>query len=225
MTFNVDMRGSDSPLVECVVRGQSDDTFSLMCPADGRWNISISKLNGKTEILVEGPMTRAAPRTHVEGADWLVIKLKLGVYLSCIPARDYLDSGTPLSAASNQSFWLNSATWQIPDYENADTFADWLMRDEIVQFNPVVRAALEDKPQDISRRTIRHHFSRTVGMTESHIRQIERARDAQTLLQQDVPILDVVDRLAYADQPHLTRSLKRFMGYTPTQLAGFKIPT
>ncbi len=39
-----------------------------------------------------------------------------------------------------------------------------------------------------------------------------------TLLQQGVSIVDTVDQAGYADQPHLTRSLKRFIGQTPAQL-------
>ncbi len=45
-----------------------------------------------------------------------------------------------------------------------------------------------------------------------------RARHARTLLQQGISILDTVEQAGYADQPHLTRSLKRFMGQTPAQI-------
>jgi methylphosphotriester-DNA--protein-cysteine methyltransferase len=50
------------------------------------------------------------------------------------------------------------------------------------------------------------------------VRQIERARYATTLLQQGVPILDVVYEAGYFDQPHLTRALKYFIGQTPAQI-------
>jgi AraC-like DNA-binding protein len=39
-----------------------------------------------------------------------------------------------------------------------------------------------------------------------------------------VSIGDVVYQAGYADQPHLTRSLKRFIGYTPAQLAQLAQP-
>jgi AraC-like DNA-binding protein len=38
-------------------------------------------------------------------------------------------------------------------------------------------------------------------------------------LRQGVSILDTVEQAGYADQPHLTRSLKRLIGQTPAQLA------
>lgn len=224
MTFIAEGRLSDSPYVDSIWRGRADADHTLMCPADGRWNLCFTNLNGRVQVSVEGPSTTAAPRTHVDGVNWLVIKFRLGVFFAGISARDYCDGSTLLPEAAHQSFWLHSSAWHLPDYENADTFVDWLVRDGAVQLNPVVSAALQDQPQAIADRTLRHHFLCAIGLTQSHIRQIERARDAMTLLQHDVPILDVIDRLSYADQPHLTRSLKRFMGYTPTQVIGWRLP-
>jgi AraC-like DNA-binding protein len=37
-------------------------------------------------------------------------------------------------------------------------------------------------------------------------------------LKQGISILDAVTLAGYADQPHLTRSLKRLVGQTPAQL-------
>jgi methylphosphotriester-DNA--protein-cysteine methyltransferase len=50
------------------------------------------------------------------------------------------------------------------------------------------------------------------------IRQIERARYATVLLREGMSILDVVYEAGYFDQPQLTRSLKYFIGQTPTQI-------
>lgn len=216
-------RLSDSPYVDSIWRGCADEDQTLMCPADGRWNLSFSRLNDRMQIAVEGPITKAVPKTHVKGVEWLVIKFRLGVFLPGVSTRKYLDSVAPLPEAACRSFWLDSATWQIPTYDNADTFVDWLMRDEAVRLNPVVALALEDHPQTIAERTLRHHFQQTIGLTQSHIRQIERARDAMFLLQDGCSILDVVNLLGYADQPHLTRAMKQFMGYTPTQVMGWRI--
>ncbi|WP_244422604.1 hypothetical protein [Ktedonobacter racemifer] len=49
-------------------------------------------------------------------------------------------------------------------------------------------------------------------------RQIERARSATLLLQQGVSIPDTILEAGYYDQPHLTRSLTRFIGQTPAEL-------
>jgi AraC-like DNA-binding protein len=77
---------------------------------------------------------------------------------------------------------------------------------------------IQDHPQETPSRTIRHRFLRATGLSRSHIRQIERAQQAAALLRQGVSIPDTVFKLGYFDQPHLTRSLKRWVGHTPAQL-------
>ena len=223
MGLNAEGRLSDSPYVDSIWRGRADADQTLMCPADGRWTLSFSQLNGRMQVAIEGPMTKAVPRTHLAGS-MAGHQFKLGVFLPGVPARHYLDSVAPLPDASCQSFWFDSSTWQIPNYDNADTFVDWLVSEDAARLNPIVNAALQDHPLTVAERTLRHHFLRTAGITQSHIRQIERARDAMFLLQDNVSILAVVDRLCYADQPHLTRSMKQFMGYTPTQVMGWRLP-
>ena len=52
-------------------------------------------------------------------------------------------------------------------------------------------------------------------MTQNDFYQIERARYATSLLKKGIPILDTVYQAGYFDQPHLTRSLKHFIGLNP----------
>ena len=53
-------------------------------------------------------------------------------------------------------------------------------------------------------------------MTHGNFRQIERARFAVQLLQEGVPIADVVWQCVFYDHAHLTRSLQRWIGLAPT---------
>jgi methylphosphotriester-DNA--protein-cysteine methyltransferase len=66
---------------------------------------------------------------------------------------------------------------------------------------------------------VQNHFLHATGLTPSTARQIERAHVAAALLERGVPVLDAVHEAAYFDQPHMTRSLKRFLGQTPAQIA------
>jgi AraC-like DNA-binding protein len=47
------------------------------------------------------------------------------------------------------------------------------------------------------------------------MKSIERAATAADLLDNGATILDAAERGGYADQSHLTRALRRFMGQTP----------
>jgi AraC-like DNA-binding protein len=148
----------------------------------------------------------------------LWVKFKLGVFMPHLPVRDFLDSEETLPGAS-KSFWLKSSVWQLPDFENADTFVNRLVHDEILVLDPVVDAISREQLLDIPSRTMRHHFLRATGMTQSRIRQMKQAQQATTLLQQGVSILDTVYELGYFDQPHLNRALRQFIGHTPAQIA------
>jgi AraC-like DNA-binding protein len=152
------------------------------------------------------------------GTEFFGIRFKVGTVMHHLPASNLVDEDVNLPDASSQSFWLNGSAWQFPSYENADTFVDRLVRQDFLALDPVVERALRGQQNNLSIRTARRHFLRTTGLTHSSIRQIERARYAAVLLKQGMSILDVVHEAGYYDQPHLTRSLKHFIGRTPTQI-------
>jgi len=173
---------------------------------------------GRVHPLVVGSLTTAGVASWGEGAEILWIKFKLGTFMPHLSPRDFLDVETSLPGAASHSFWLNGSAWQFPDYENVGAFADRLVRDEVLVRDPVVNAALQDQLSETPLRTVRHRFLRATGLTQSHIRQMKRAQRAEALLQQGVSILNTVYEAGYFDQPHLTRSLKQFIGYTPAQI-------
>ena len=178
----------------------------------------VTRQNGKTMLTVRGPETKATPRHCTADGEWLGIRFKMGTVMPHLPASTLVDGAVNLPDAGSRSFWLHRSAWQVPDFENADTFIDRLVRDGLLVREPVVQAALHDQLKNLSVRTAQRHFLRTTGLTHSAVRQIERARYATTLLQQGRSILDVVYEAGYFDQPHLTRSLKHYIGQTPAQI-------
>jgi hypothetical protein len=212
-------RLSDSPYIEMIWRGRVEHDYSPVCPADVRWNLLFTKQNGRIQVSAEGATTQFVPKTQAEGNEFLVIKFKLGVFMPYLPAGNLLNRDAILPEAASKSFWLNGASWQYPDFDNVETFVDRLVRDEVLVHDSIVDAVLQDRPPAMSSRTVRRRFLRATGLTPTAIQQIERAQKAAALLEQGVPILDAVYEVGYADQPHLTRSLRRFMGQTPAQIA------
>jgi AraC-like DNA-binding protein len=123
-----------------------------------------------------------------------------------------------LPESSSKSFWLNGSAWQFPNYENADVFVDRLVRDGLLAYDPMVQAALQGQPLEMSLRTVQRRLLKATGLTHTAVRQIERARNATRLLKQGVSIPDTIYKAGYFDQPHLIRSLKHFIGLTPAQI-------
>jgi len=75
-----------------VWRGRTGSNYAPVCPADVRWNLLLMKYNGHIKVTVEGPLTKATPKTHDEGVEWLVIKFKLGAFIPDFPV-DNLRNG------------------------------------------------------------------------------------------------------------------------------------
>ncbi len=219
MGFVVEQRASDSPYVETIMRGRTAGAGSTIRPAECHWHMVFVRCasRGGLSPLVVGPLPTAGVVSYTEGAEILWIKFKLGAFMPHLPPRDSLNAETILPGAGSRSFWLKGSAWQFPDYDNAETFIDRLVREEVLVRDPVVNAVLQDQPQALSTRTLQHRFLRATGLTQSHIHQFGRAQRAAALLRQGKSILDTVDEVGYYDQPHLTRSLKQWIGHTPTQ--------
>ncbi len=218
MIFTFDERPSDSSFVERIWRTQSERAGSFSSVAMSHWEMVVTRHNGNTILTVRGPESKATRLHCPADGEWLGIRFKLGTFMPHLPASNLVDGAVNLPDAASQSFRLNGSAWQFPNYDNADTFVDRLVRDGLLVREPVVEAALQGELKDLSLRTAQRHFLRTTGLTQSAVRQIERARYATILLQQGVSILDAVYEAGYFDQPHLTRSLKYFIGQTPTQI-------
>jgi hypothetical protein len=136
-----------------------------------------------------------------------------------LPANRIVNSSVEIPDATRKSFWLKGSTWRRPDYENAEAFVQRLLREDVLVRDPIVAAVLGGRSPGVSERTVQRHFVAVTGLTHSAVRQIARARQAAVLIQEGVPPHDVVHRLGYFDQPHLTRSLTRFVGRTARQLS------
>jgi AraC-like DNA-binding protein len=219
MTILSEERSSDSPYIETITRGRTASDGRTIRPAEVHWHMVLRKLNGSLRLLVVGPWTFSGVISYGAGAELLWIKFRLGTFMPHLPVRDYRNVEMSLPGAASHSFWLKSSAWQYPDYENVETFVNRLAQEEILVRDPTVEAVSQGHPQQLSPRTMRHHFLQSTGVTQGQIRQMRRAQQAAALLEQGNSILDTVFEAGYFDQPHLTRSLKQYIGYTPAQIA------
>ena len=219
MLFDVEERLSDSPFVERIWWAQTERTGDFLSVAASQWEMVVSTYQGETTITVRGPETGVTP-THVAlvGAEFFGIIFKYGAFMPRFPVGALVDADLDLPDASSTSFWLNGSAWQFPDYENADTFVERLVREDLLICDPIIQPALRGIPQELSPRSIQRRFLQATGLTQGSIRKIERARHATLLLQQGVSILDTVDQVGYSDQAHLTRELRHLIGKTPAQI-------
>ncbi|MBI5670187.1 MAG: helix-turn-helix transcriptional regulator [Chloroflexi bacterium] len=219
LPFTSTARPSDSPLVEMVWRARSDQAGRFTSQAASHWELVVTQLRGKTSVTVRGPETKATLADCPPDAEFLGIVFKLGAFMPHLPVSQLLDrNDLTLPAAAGRSFWLHGSAWELPGFDNADTFVDRLARAGLLVRDNLIEAVLQGQPTELSPRTVRRRFLRATGLTPGTIHQIERARRAVALLRGGMSILDTVYEACYFDQPHLTRSLRHFFGQTPAQI-------
>lgn len=82
----------------------------------------------------------------------------------------------------------------------------------------VDRVASAARALGVSERTLLRTLQRQTGKVPSYWLQLARARRAARDLQTDTPLADLAARHGYADQAHLSRSMRQWFGYSPLQL-------
>lgn len=218
MTFTFDSRPSDASLVQWIWRTQSEESGSFISSAASNLELVVTRQKNEVWFSVRGPETKASPAPIPEDAEFLGMTFKLGAFMPKLPASELVDGGIHLPGASSRSFWLHGSAWEFPTFDNADIFVDRLIRYGLLAYEPVVQATLQGQQTNLTARSVQRRFRRATGLTPGTVVQIERARHALALLQQGVSILDTVEQAGYYDQPHLTRSLRHFIGQTPAQI-------
>jgi AraC-like DNA-binding protein len=213
-------RPSDSPFVERVWYSHSEGAGVFHSIAACHWEMAVTRHEGRISVNVRGPETRATTAEVPADGEWFGIRFRLGTFMPLFPPLSLRDRrDVTLPDATSRSFWLNGSAWEYPNFENAETFVERLVRGGLIALDPAVDDALRDRGSSVSLRTTQRRFRRVTGLTHRAIRQIERARHATRLLRQGHPIATVACDAGYFDQAHLTRSLKRLIGQTPAQIA------
>jgi len=212
-------RGSDHPFVETVWRCHSERADSFLSVAANNFEMAITRLGGKSFLTLRGPETKATTMDCPAEGEWVCIRFKVGTFMPRFLPGSLLDhKDVTLPSATGRSFWLNGSALEYPDFENAETFVERLVKSGILSRDRVVADTLLRRPGELSLRSTQRHFLRSTGVTYATFRQIERARYATNLLRKGGSIFNVIVAAGYFDQAHLTRSLRHFIGETPSKI-------
>ncbi|WP_245663540.1 helix-turn-helix domain-containing protein [Nocardia inohanensis] len=219
----IEQRLSDSPYMERVYRAGSDTgavASRMRSVANSNWELVVWRDRGQTHVSVRGPETGPTVLELGPGTgETLGIIFRHGAFLAPMPMSALVDTAVSSPHATARSFALQGEQWEIPSYDNADVFVNRLVRAGLLMRDPLVTDVLRgDTTTLVTPRSVQRRVAAATGLTQGAIRQIERARQAVLLLQHGMPPIEVVQRTGYHDQPHLARSLTRFIGRTASQL-------
>jgi hypothetical protein len=213
------VRGSDSPYVERITHVSYGGKVDDVTTPDGCWDIVVMRHAGRVAILRTGVITAPVSLGYDPGDEYISISFKPGVFMPRTPGVEMVDKAHFLPTPSRRSFWLEGSALEIPTFENAEGLVERLVHAGVIARDDIVDGLVTGRPKAATERSVQRHFLRALGLTSKRLAQIHRACRAVELLQQGRAPADVAVDAGYADQPHMNRSLKRFMGRTPGEIA------
>lgn len=211
-------RPSDSPYVHRVWRSRASGVARMTSIATSNWELVFWEHEGRVHAAVRGPETTASSVEVPDGSESFGITFAHGTSMPHLPPARLVDSAWESPHATATRFVLGGGEWLIPGFESAEQFVVQLVREGVVVRDPLVDDVVAGGMPEVGTRSVQRRVAAATGLTQAGIRQIERARQAAILLGEGVASLEVIDRLGYYDQPHLARSLRRFIGRTATEL-------
>ena len=185
--------------------------------ADPCISIALISHDGNREVILRGPETKPRNELLMAGYTCTTIRLRPGVILQGFPAQRFVDSSLLLPADTASRFWFEGVSLHFPGFDTAELLIDqlhnlgYLYHEHSNTKN--IRVA-----NSLSPRSYFRLIKRTTGLSPYQLHQLERIHQALRLLKHGVPATVVATELNFADQPHLTRAAKQFLGHTPKQL-------
>ena len=216
--FSGQRRLSDSSYIESIWEGQAHRDGIHLTAADGTIDLSFRTRQGRTQLLLSGPTSKARPSDFKAGDKYLTIRLRAGVHLSFTASNVMTDIDRFVPNAGKKSFWLHGSAINFPNFENTEAFIERLSRAGLVERDIIVEDILDKKMARTSLRTVQRHFLASTGLTMQHVRQIKRAEQARSLLSSGHTLTRIAYETGYSNPGHMTNSFKYFFGRTPKQL-------
>src|SRR5215468_3841767 len=122
MKFVFDGIPTESPFVESIWHTHSEVAGTFMSQAITTCEMVVMRHQGRTQITLRGPETVAMIADCPADAEFFGIQFKLGTYMPHLPTPSLVDTNALLPEAAGNSFWLQGAAWEFPEFDNADAF-------------------------------------------------------------------------------------------------------
>lgn len=209
-------RTSKSSFIASVWTCNASEITPRTALADPCISVILVKSADSAEVIIRGPETKPRDETLVPGCTWTAIRLQPGVQLKNFPAQRFTDSFRVLPADSQGQFQFEGTWLQFPDFNNAEQLIEQMH--DLGYISGKVLDGQEFPKQGMSSKSYSRFVKSSTGLSPYKLQQLRRIHKALYLLKQGMPAVTVASELGFADQAHLSRAAKQFLGHTPKEL-------
>lgn len=211
-------RHPESPVVECMWQACATKDERYLVEAVEYWDLWFAReQDGSLLAGLSGPsLGHRWIRSTIGEHSWGV-QLKAHVVLPGV-SKQLLLGGEQQLVVEERRVVIAQHAVPFPEFGDLEAFTDRLLEFDVLRGDDEVRRMLSGDDAGYSERHRQRRVRAATGLTRKQIAQLARAREAYALLLQGVPPVECAARCGFADQAHLTRSLRVFHGRTPAQV-------
>lgn len=205
---------SDLPFVECLWRIRVEEVAEWMDSARETWGLAFTK---RTDDSMAAELVGPSYRHMLFGGDigdeYWGADFYPHITMRGVDKPALTGKFVQLPVAAGQ-FSIGNDSYQIPAFTELETFLAGLERQGVIAnaAHAIIHHAT------VTNRSNQRHYRQAVGLSRRQSEQIRRAEHAAALLGSGKRPAEVAAEVGYADQAHLTRSLKKLLGKTPGRL-------
>ncbi|HMR49982.1 MAG TPA: AraC family transcriptional regulator [Arachnia sp.] len=211
-------RVTTSPHIECTWQARSVREERYLVAAVEHWDIWFAREpDGRVIAGLSGPALGSRWIASVVGEHGWGVQLSAHVVVPGVPKKLLLGGEIRLPVEDGV-VEISAQRVPVPAFEELEGFVERLLGLGVLRSDDDVRRALAGDDAGYSERHWQRRVRESTGVTRKQIAQLTRAREAYALLQQGVTPAECAATCGYADQAHLTRSLRLLHGETPARI-------
>lgn len=177
-----------------------------------QWGIVFSRIDAKNKVTLIGPRLKPEQIRYTTGEYFIGIVFHGDTELRGIDKIEMLNKVEPLQVVDQNTFIIANEAFSIPTYETLDKLAHDLVERNIISAAPIAASSYRDTQRK---------FKKHIGLSPKQIKQASRVEQAIDLLSKQQAISAVALQTGFADQAHMTRDFKKFVGLTPSETSKF----
>ncbi len=205
-----EQRPSSLPYIQCIWRASVVQADEYDDPAKDTWGLAFTqRADDSLSAELLGQSFQYSVLDSTVGDEYWGVEFYSYVTMRGVDKPGMTGKLVHLAVADGR-FFIGDDSYDIPSYNELEAFCERLAARGIISHTT--------RHAQMSLRNQQRQHRQTVGLTRKQVEQIKRAEHAAKLLKNGATPTNAATEAGYADQAHMTRSLKALLGKTPSQL-------